>query len=163
MKYTTVFGSLESYEKGRIELIDDDPKHYAFSNVFEVAQKSKPWEKVAVAINQQYVLEAIRAEGTSPWYGCDHDETVLCMDGEVRIDLVRPDALPAPAGKDGAVQLAGEPAGRRMGHVVIRRGHQALLPKGSAYRFTASRTGVLIQQTVSGDLTKTRWASICLS
>ena len=33
--YVTRFGSLESYDKGTVEIVDDDPKHYAFSNVFE--------------------------------------------------------------------------------------------------------------------------------
>jgi len=37
------------------------------------------------------------------------------------------------------------------------------LPKGSAYSFTAKKTGVLLQQTIIGDLTKQRWAQICLS
>ena len=35
----TKFGSMKSYEKGRVEVINDDPKHYVFSNVFEVASK----------------------------------------------------------------------------------------------------------------------------
>ena len=63
MTYKTIFGSLSKYEKGHIDIIDDDAKHYVFSNMFEVANKSQPWEKVAVGINQEYVLEAIRAEG----------------------------------------------------------------------------------------------------
>ena len=63
----TRFGSLENYEKGGVEVINDDPRNYAFSNIFEVASKAEPWEKVAVAKNIKYVLEAIRAEGTSPW------------------------------------------------------------------------------------------------
>ena len=37
----TVFGSLNNYEKGGVQVIDDDPKHYVFSNVFEVASKSE--------------------------------------------------------------------------------------------------------------------------
>ena len=41
-EYTTVFGSLDDYEKGRVIVIDDDPKAYVFSNVFEVANASKP-------------------------------------------------------------------------------------------------------------------------
>ena len=68
VQYTTQFGSLDSYRKGTIEIIDDDPKHYAFSNVFEVATMSEPYEKVAVGKNQEYVVEAIRAEGTSGWH-----------------------------------------------------------------------------------------------
>jgi hypothetical protein len=49
-------------------LSNDDPRNYAFSNIFEAASKSEPYEKVAVAKNLKYVLETIRAEGTSPWY-----------------------------------------------------------------------------------------------
>ena len=44
--YETKIASLESYTKGGIEIVDDDPKHYAFSNVFEVASSSQPYEKV---------------------------------------------------------------------------------------------------------------------
>lgn len=161
--YKTVFGSLDSFEKGRIEIIDDDPKHYAFSNVFEVASKSKAYEKVAVALNQQYVLEVIRAEGESGWYVCDHDETVLCMDGEVRVEFVKPDETIHKVGIDGSQSVAGVPSGNPMGNVLLRRGHQALLPKHSAYRYSATKTSVLLQQTILGPLTKQRWASICLS
>jgi hypothetical protein len=64
----TRFGSLEHYEKGGVEVINDDPRNYAFSNIFEVASKYEPYEKVAVAKNLKYVLETIRAKGTSPWY-----------------------------------------------------------------------------------------------
>jgi hypothetical protein len=39
----TVFGSLDHYEKGGVEVIEDTPKRYAFSNVFEVASKTKPY------------------------------------------------------------------------------------------------------------------------
>ena len=70
----TKFGSLKDYEKGGVEVVNDDPRHYVFSNVFEVASKSKPYEKVAVAQNLKYVVEVIRAEGTSPWYASAHDE-----------------------------------------------------------------------------------------
>ena len=42
---TTRFGSLERWEKGGVEVIDDDPRHYVFSNLFEVASKAKPYEK----------------------------------------------------------------------------------------------------------------------
>ena len=66
-QYSTVFGSLEHYEKGGVEVIDDDPRNYVFSNMFEVASKAKPYEKVAVGKNIEYVIEAIRAEGTSGW------------------------------------------------------------------------------------------------
>jgi len=60
-RYQTSFGSLEHYEKGGVEVINDNPKNYAFSNVFEICNNSKPYEKVVFGINQIYVLEAIRA------------------------------------------------------------------------------------------------------
>ncbi|MGA0879430.1 MAG: hydroxyquinol 1,2-dioxygenase [Candidatus Nanopelagicales bacterium] len=159
--YTTVFGSLNGYNKGGVELINDDARHYAFSNVFEVASKSKPWEKVAVAKNFEYVIEAIRAEGTSDWRTCAHDEFVVCMDGEITVELVKLDASPLPADAGGSVALAGDPTGQKMGRIFLKRGHQALLPAGSAYRFTAADPAVLIQQTVVGPDTQFRWAEIC--
>ena len=112
VEYTTVFGSLDSFRKGTIEVIDDDPKHYAFSNVFEVAGMSAPYEKVAVGKNQQYVLEAIRAEGTSGWRTCDHDEAVLCMDGDVTVRLVEL-ADCGGSGRQGRVDRRGRRTGRR--------------------------------------------------
>ena len=87
-EYTTVFGSLDDYEKGRVIVIDDDPKAYVFSNVFEVANSSKPYEKVAVGKNLEYVLEVIRCEGTSEWRVTPHDEFALVMDGTVVIELL---------------------------------------------------------------------------
>ena len=80
-EFRTVFASLHDYVKGDLEIINDNPKYYAFSNIFEVASKSKPYEKVVVALNQGYVLEAVRAEGLSPWYAASHDEFVIVMDG----------------------------------------------------------------------------------
>jgi len=47
-QHTTRFGSLDHYEKGGVEVINDDARNYVFSNVFEVASKAKPFEKIAV-------------------------------------------------------------------------------------------------------------------
>ncbi|HYM33113.1 MAG TPA: hypothetical protein VEU47_17570 [Candidatus Cybelea sp.] len=157
----TVFGSLRSYQKGGIEIINDDPKNYVFSNVFEVADKSKPYERVAVGKNFEYVIEALRADGTSPWYACDHDEFALVMDGQVEIRLVKPAKTLVPAGKAGAVKVQGAPEGKKMGRIVAARGHMALLPKGSAYQFHADRPSVVTIQTIQGDVTIERWAQIC--
>jgi hypothetical protein len=74
MHRETRFGSLEHYEKGRVDVINDDPRNYAFSNVFEIASESEPWEKIAVGKNLKYVIEAIRAQGTSPWYAASTDQ-----------------------------------------------------------------------------------------
>lgn len=160
-QYQTYFGSLLEYDKGGVEVIDDDPRHYAFSNVFEVATNAKPWEKVIVAQNQQYVLEAVRVEGTSMWRTAAHDEFALVMDGTVDVDLVKPDQPLVPADREGSVGLEGEPAGRRMGRVAATRGHQVLLPANSAYRLQAETPAVVLLQTIKGDDSVERWAEIC--
>ncbi len=160
-QYTTVFGSLNRYEKGKLSIINDNPKYYCHSNVFEVASKSKPWEKVAVAKNLEYVIEAIRAEGTSDWFTAGHDEFVVVLDGEVTVSFVELADAAVASGKDGTVKLSGTPAGKKMGRIHLKRGHQALLPKGAAYQFTAASPSVLIQQTIVGDLTVQKWAEIC--
>ncbi len=192
--YRTVFGSIAAYEKGSIEIINDDPKHYVYSNVFEVVASAKPYEKIAVAKNLEYVIEAIRAEGRSSWMSCAHDEFVVVMDGEVEVELVKLTGDGAPAAdtpptalgdtrasaakaepgtvrpgtvrpgtvRPGTVRIEGEPQGRRMGRIRLRRGHQALLPKGAAYRFSAAQPAALIQQTQKGDLTIEKWADICV-
>ena len=163
MEYETKFGSLDQFEKGTIEIIDDDPKRYAFSNMFEVASGAKPYEKVAVGKNMEYVLEVLRAEGTSGWRTCAHDEFALVVDGEVEVRLVKLDEPLAPEGKDGSIAIDGEPRGRKMGRVIARRGHMALLPAHAAYQFHADAPGVILLQTVKGDDTIERWLEICLS
>jgi hypothetical protein len=162
--YKTVFGSLDDYEQGEVELISGDVKHYAFSNIFAVASKSKPYEKVVVGKNLEYVMEAIRAEGTSPWFACSHDEFVIDMDGEITIEFVKlaNANVVAPRDREGTVLVPGEPAGEKMGVIHLRRGHQALLPAGAAYRFSAAKPGVLLMQTILGVLSVQKWAEICL-
>ena len=161
--YHTRFGSLDAYEKGGVQIIDDDVKHYAFSNCFEIASKALPYEKVVFGQNQIYVLETLRAEGDSPWFTCAHDEFALCMDGEVEIHLMQLDreqTVPNPD-HNGAVRVKGEPRGRKMGWLAIKRGHQALLPKNSAYQFRSKKPAVLVLQTCKGDLSVERWGEIC--
>jgi hypothetical protein len=161
-EYVTRLGSLLDYEKGGVEAIDDDPKHFAFSNIFEVATNARPWEKVAVARNQQYVLEAIRAEGTSEWRTAAHDEFALVMDGRVEVELRELDSgSRAPRDKDGSVRVDGEPTGRPMGRIVATRGHMALLPADAAYRMHADAPAAVLLQTILGDDTVERWAEIC--
>ena len=163
--YTTKFGSLADYEKGGVELVADDARHYAFSNIFDVAAHMPAWDRVAVAKNWEYVQEAVRAEGTSPWFSASHDEFALCMDdggSEVLVELVKLDVPAVGEETEGAVLVEGEPAGRRMGRIHLKRGHQALLPKNSAYRFVKDGDpGVLLIQTIEGALTQYRWAEIC--
>ena len=162
--YQTKFGSLKKYEKGGVQPISDDVRNYAFSNCFEIASKAKPYERVVFGQNQIYVLEALRAEGDSPWFTCAHDEFALVMDGEVQIHLVKLEASQTvpDADHNGAVRVEGEPRGAKMGWMKLTRGHQALLPKNTAYRFSVKGDpGVVILQTCKGDLSVERWADIC--
>lgn len=161
--YTTKFGSLDRYEKGQVQAISDDVRHYAFSNCFEIASKATSYERVVFGQNQIYVLECLRAEGDSPWYTAAHDEFALVMDGEVEVHLVQLDAEQQVPDAEhlGAVLVKGEPRGARMGWMTLRRGHQGLLPKGAAYRFRSAKPGVVIVQTCKGDVSVERWAEIC--
>lgn len=161
--YRTEFGSISEYRKGGVEIIDDSPKNYVFSNMFDVCSSSAAYERVAVAKNFEYVIEAVRAEGQSPWYAADHDEFVLCLDGEVEVTLVKlgnPDEG-APVGSEGAHVLASAPTGPRMGRLVLRRGHQGLLPRGASYRFSSEKPTALMIQTIAGPQTLQRWTDIC--
>ena len=162
-EYTTVFGSLEQYEKGRVELINDQARHYAFSNIFEVASQAQPYEKTAVAKNLEYVVEVLRAEGRSDWFTAAHDEFALVMDGHLEIHLVKLDDPTGGVSPDaqGSVRLPGPPVGKKMGWMKLRRGHQALLPAGAAYQFIAAQPGVILLQTLQGRLTVEKWADIC--
>ena len=161
MASTTVFGSIADYQKGSIEIVSGDPRHYVFSNIFEVASKSKPYERVVVGKNLEYVQEVMRAEGTSPWFDCGHDEFALCMDGEVDVEFLKL-AAPPPSDINGPVLVGEAPEGQRMGLIKLKRGHQALLPAGCGYRFTAGRLGVILQQTILGELSRQKWNEICL-
>ena len=163
-RFVTRFGSLASFEKGRVEVVADDPRHYAFSNVFEVAATARPWEQVAVAQNRQYVLEVLRAEGTSGWRACGHDQSALVLDGRLLVDLraLGEGQRPDPAG-GGSRALPDAPAGPRVGRVEAGRGHLVLLPGGVGYRLGApvGVVGVVLVQTVRGPDTVFRWEQIC--
>ena len=141
MAYETRLASLASYEKGGVEVIDDDPKNYAFSNIFEVASLAKPVEQVAGGMNFEYVLEAVRVEGTSGWRAAAHDQSALVLDGEVEFTLkTLRDARALPG--SGSAGVPAEAAQTLMGRVVARRGHLTLLPAGRAYRYSAGRPAV---------------------
>ncbi|HWT36602.1 MAG TPA: hydroxyquinol 1,2-dioxygenase [Paraburkholderia sp.] len=161
--YHTFFGSLDSYRKGEIEITSGSARHYVFSNIFEVAAQSAPYDKVVVGKNLEYVIEVLRTEGQSRWFASSHDEFAILMDGETRIDFIKLDTPPQNVPGSAYAANAGEqPAGRAMGHVVLRRGHQALLPAGCAYRFSAQKPGVALVQTMLGKLSVEKWADICL-
>jgi len=159
--YVTQFGSLKSYRKGRVEPISDRVENYAFSNVFEICSSSKPYERVVFGVNQIYVLEAVRAEGTSAWFAAAHDEFALCMEGRVRVELIKPKVAPVAEDQLGAVCLGAAPEGAQMGWIQLGRGHQALLPAGSAYRFNSAEPAVLVLQSCKGEVSIERWEQIC--
>ncbi len=161
MEYTTAFGSLDDYDKGGVEVINDDPRFYAFSNMFEVAANAAPYTKVAVGKNLEYVLEVIRAEGTSEWRATPHDEFALVMDGSMRIELVDPDDELVDPEASGSIGLQGEPVGKAMGSVEAGRGHMTMLPAGTAYRFSSDGVAVVLLQTIEGPDTVYKWAEIC--
>jgi len=161
MAYTTRLASLASYEKGGVEVIDDDPKNYAFSNIFEVASLAKPFEQIAVAKNFEYVLEAVRVEGTSPWRAARHDQSALVLDGEVEFTIKTLSANDQQLPESGSTSVPEENAETMMGRVVARRGHLTLLPAGRAYRYSSQGPAVLLIQTVEGPQTQFRWAEIC--
>jgi hypothetical protein len=51
-----------------------------------------------------------------------------------------------------------------MGFMRLRRGHQALLPPRTAYRFRATAgVGVIVLQTILGRHSVQKWAAICRS
>ncbi|MCB2066682.1 MAG: hydroxyquinol 1,2-dioxygenase [Erythrobacter sp.] len=161
MAYRTATGSLDAYTKGVIEL-QDDLRKYAFSNVFEVAGKAHPFERVAVVQNLEYVAEVVRSEGESGWYAAPHDEFALVMDGEITFNFIQLEDEQIPGHAGGAVQLGARPNGPAMGRVTARRGHQVLLPRGSAYQITSARPAVAIIQTSDGPVTVKRWSEICV-
>lgn len=162
--YKTVFGAIDNYRKGGVAVINDDPKNYVFSNIFEVAAHSAPYERVAVGKNLEYVIEAVRAEGTSAWYTAAHDEFVLSMDGEVEVHYIKlSDPAIVKPDSEGAIKLAGVPAGQKMGRIILQRGHQALLAPQTAYSFSTKKPVAILIQTIEGPETVHKWGEICQS
>lgn len=160
--YTTKFGSLEQYEKGSIQIIQGEATNYAFSNVFEVASKGKPYEKTIVGMNLKFVIESVLAEGQSAWYTASHDEFVIVLDGEVRVDYLKLDEALVAEDQEGTHLAGDQPKGQPMGYAVLKKGHQAILPVGSAYRFNASSKAVMLIQTIKGPLSVEKWHEICI-
>ena len=161
MTTATKFASVSDFEKGGGEVIgNDQPRRYLFSNLFDVAAKSQPWERVVVAKNLEFTIECARAEGESPWYLSGHDETVLVMEGTLAVHFVQPAVVPGGAG-NGATRLSGTPSGKVMGHVRLQAGHLALLPAGAAYQIRPAGLCVVLFQSLLGAESIERWAEIC--
>jgi len=43
----------------------------------------------------------------------------------------------------------------------LKRGHQGMLPKNTAYQIRAAEPGVVVLQTCQGELSVEKWADIC--
>lgn len=158
----TQFGSLDHYEKGSIQLISGEAGNYAFSNVFEVASQSTPYEKSVVGMNMKFVIESLRAEGQSQWFTASHDEFVIVLDGEVRVDYLKLAQPLVSEDQEGTHAAGDKPDGQAMGYAVLKQGHQAILPANCAYRFEAAKPGVMLVQTIKGPLSVEKWHSICI-
>ena len=162
-EYKTVFASIDDYRKGGVHCLNEDPKRYVFSNLYEVAATNAPYDRIVVAKNLDYTIEAARAEGTSDWMVCAHDEFVVAMDYDVEVHFVKlADDSIVDEDKDGFVTLHGNPDGQKMGRILMTRGHQALLPEKTAYRFHSNKPATLMLQSILGEETIEKWADICL-
>ena len=119
-QYSTDFAAIDEYSSGSITVIGkDNKKNYVFSNMFEVAANSAPYERVAIAKNFEYVVESMRAEGTSAWYAAAHDEFAIAMDYPVTLELIKlddPDGVVDPE-SEGGHKLVGQPACQLMGTI----------------------------------------------
>jgi hypothetical protein len=149
--------SMAHYTKGGVDIVDprENVKRYVYSNVYEIGAQAKPYEKLAVARNGPYVIECIVAEGSMPqWRVQPHDEFILCLEGEVRVDFIEP-RVEVPPGVH--TQVPGED----VGYLIVREGNLCLLPQGMAYKFSAPRRSLLLQQTKQNDDTVLAWERIC--
>jgi len=156
-KDTPLSASMASYSKGGVDIVDprENIKRYVYSNVYEVGARAKPYDKIAVAKNGPYIVECIAAEGVMPmWRLQPHDEFLVCLEGEVRVDFIAP-RVELPAG--GHREVSGE----EMGYIIVREGNLCLLPKGMAYRFSADRRSLLLQQGKQSEETVLAWNEIC--
>lgn len=161
-EYKTVFASIDDYRKGGVQCLNEDPKRYVFSNIYEVAASNKPYDRIVVAKNLDYTIEACRAEGTSGWMACAHDEFVIAMDYDVEVHYLKlADESVVDEDKDGFQTLKGQPDGQKMGRIFLKRGHQALLAEKTAYRFHANKPATLMLQSILGEETIEKWADIC--
>ena len=164
VEYKTTFASIDKYKKGGVQMVSGNIKDYVFSNVYEVAANSPAYERVVVAINLDYTLEAARAEGESPWYVCSHDEFVVAFDYDVEVHYIKlDDDSFIDDEKDGAIKLNDKPAGQYMGKITLNRGHQALLAEKTAYSFKAAKPATIVYQTILGEESVQKWNEICLT
>jgi quercetin dioxygenase-like cupin family protein len=149
--------TMAQHEKGGVDIVDprENVKRYVYSNVYAIGARAQPYQKLAVAKNGPYVVECIVAEGVMPqWRLQPHDEFLVCLEGEVRVEFIEP-RVELPAG--GHSEVPGE----AVGHIIMREGNLCLLPKGIAYKFSAGHRSLLLQQTKQSEDTVFDWENIC--
>ena len=163
--YQTKFGSLQHYEKGGVQPIADDVKNYAFSNCFEIASKSKPYEKVVFGQNQIYVLEcAARRRHVALVHL--RARRVRARDGRRGRDppgQARRRARRCPTRTRTARScVKGEPQGPEDGlDEAPARPPGAAAEKHAPTSSASAQPGVVVLQTCKGDSRVERWAEIC--
>lgn len=160
----TFIASMKTVRPGGLFLPNDDPEHYAFSNLYDVARESRSFERVAVVKNLQYVVEVMKVEGESPWYAASHDEFALVMEGTVTFSFVElAEGDKVAQAEEGAHRLPARPNGAFVGTVKAGLGNLVLLPTQTAYRLASPSPAVVIFQTIAGPETLERWREICSS
>ncbi len=164
VEYKTTYASIDNYNKGGVQMVSGNIKDYVFSNVYEVAATHEPYERIVVAKNLSYTMEACKAEGESPWYTCSHDEFAIAFDYDVEVHYIKLDDTSfIDDEKEGSFRLDGKPEGQYMGKITLNRGHQALLPEKVAYSFKAEKPATLVLQAILGDESNEKWEEICLT
>lgn len=159
----TQFGSMKNYVKGHLKIINDSPKRYAFSNLFDVAKNSKKYEKIVVAKNLEYAVEVIKCVEKSEYYVNGHDEFALVMDGDIEVSLFEAAANLKKFPSYGAEIVAIDKVDKPIGRIHAKRGHMILLPMNHIYQINAKNDAVILLQTMIGKLSCERWSEICVN
>jgi len=151
-------GSMSKYTKGNLLLIDDRPIRYAMSNIYEIgATWPRSYDRVVIGKNGPYVLACFRAEGEdASWWYMPHDEYLLLVEGEVRVDYIEPREQLKPGPHKNVT-------GTDMGHMVLRDGSLASLPARVAYRMRAPKKSLVLLQTKHSEWLTYAWEEICLT
>ncbi len=85
-----------------------------------------------------------------------HDEYLLLVEGEVRVDYIEPRDQLKPGPHKNVT-------GTDMGHMVLRDGSLASLPARVAYRMRAPKKSLVLLQTKHSEWLTYAWEEICLT
>src|SRR5438445_12748359 len=99
------------------------------SNIYEIgATWPKSYDRVVIGKNGPYVLACFRPEGEdAPWWYMPHDEYLLLVEGEVRVDYIEPRDQLKPGPHKNVT-------GPDMGHMGFRGDRLTSWPACVAYR-----------------------------